>query len=62
MRSIPCYSRMNYFRGRGHGLFGYLWRIKTQNTSTKERAKDNERIIYMAFWMRLLGGAHMNVT
>lgn len=61
MRSIPYYSKMNYFEGRGHDLFGYLQGIKTRNTSTKERVKDDERIVYMVLWMMLVGGAHLNL-
>ena len=52
---------MNYFEGRGHDLFGYLQWIKTRNTSTKERVKDDERIVYMVLWMMLVGGAHLNL-
>ena len=39
MRSIPYYSKMNYFGGKGHDPFGYLQGIKTQNTYTKDEPK-----------------------
>ena len=62
MRSTPCYFRMNYFGGSGHGPFGYRRGIKTQNTSTKEQAKQDGRIISMALWMGRLDGVHLNLT
>lgn len=49
MRLIVCYYRMNYFRGSGQGLFGFLPEIKTQNISIREPANDDEKIISMAF-------------
>ena len=56
------YFRMNYFGGSGHDPFGYRAGIKTQNTSTKERANEDERIISMAFWMTQVGAVYLNLT
>lgn len=62
MRLIHYYSSMNCFGDKDPGQFGSLQGTKTLNTSIREQAKGDEKIISIVLWMRMGGGVHLNLT
>lgn len=47
------FSRMSYFGNNGHVPFGYHLGTRIHDFSIKEQVKDNEKITYLVFFMRM---------